>query len=88
MTKSNLSIEAQALIHEVWKVPGHQLLGELLAPAAARRGEFTNVGWLTYNALGSIGTDRTPVVFYLANDEKAPLAADFPLNIAPRTTLN
>ncbi len=74
--------ELSKLLHQVWTVPGHKQLGEILKPDAFRRGEFANTGWVAYTLLGSVKTDRVPVVFLLVEDEKAPLAADFKVQIS------
>ena len=76
------SPEMKQLIRDVWTVPGHQQLGEILAPSSFRRGEFANPGWVAYTLTGTVKTDRIPVIFLLVDDEKAPLPADFKVQIS------
>ena len=61
------------LLREVWQIPGYQQLGEVLAPAAHRRGELTNPGWLAYTNLGTVGIDRVPVVILWVENEQVTI---------------
>ncbi len=64
--------------HLVWSVPGRQQLGELLGQREAKlRGELANPGWVAYTLLGSVGTDRVPVVFRLVPDHTLPMDPNF-----------
>ncbi len=65
------------LLRRVWTVPGHQQLGEILAPMSNRRGEFDNAGWASYTFLGAASTERVPVVFLFVKDVTRPLRGSF-----------
>lgn len=79
---TGMNREDEELLRQIWTVPGRQQLGEVLAPGANRRGEFTNPGWVMYTLLGAVGTDRVPVVFLFTRDEKEAIPANFPTYIS------
>ncbi len=66
----NLKPETEALLREVWTVPGHKQLAEILDKGANRRGEFENAGWTSITFLGSASPKRVPVVFLFVDDVK------------------
>lgn len=66
------------MLHLVWSVPGRQQLGELLGQREAKlRGELANPGWAAYTLLGSVSTDRVPVVFRFVADHTLPIDPTF-----------
>jgi hypothetical protein len=82
-TLSGLPSQMSSTIRDVWRKPGFKQLGEVLDSAAFRRGEYANVGWVTYNTLGTLNVDRVPFMIYMTNTPTVPLSNDFPLSISP-----
>jgi hypothetical protein len=66
------------LLNRVWKIPGNQMLAETIGQQGAfLRGEFANPGWLITTLMGSVTTERVPVVFVSRADHRAPIRANF-----------
>lgn len=79
-----LTEKLKKLANDVWTIPGHQLLGDLIGQHDARlRGEFDNMGWAGYTMLGSVNTVRSPVVFIFVDDHQKVIDPAFKLMITP-----
>ncbi len=76
-TPRDLDEETEKVLRQVWTVPGHQQLGEVLDPGANRRGEFDNAGWASFTFFGSASAERVPVIFLFVKDASTPIDPEF-----------
>ncbi len=75
------SDEVRKAVLDVWKVPGHKQLGEVLDPGANRRGEFENAGWTGLTFYGSAPAERVPVIFVFVQDASVGIDPNFEFSI-------
>jgi hypothetical protein len=73
------------LIMDVWSVPGHQQLADVLGVTEqALAAELTNPGWVAITMTARVPQERLPVVFLFVADAKAPIAPDFDTQVSAR----
>jgi hypothetical protein len=73
--------EAESALKNIWTVPGHQQLSNVLGHEHANvNGEYASPGWVIQSLMGETGTDRAPVIFIFMNNHKSEIPNNPPLH--------
>lgn len=72
------------LVKEVWQVPGHKQLWEVLGQYDAQvGGYFASPGWVAHIFAAWVGVDRAPVVFVFVPDHTASIPENLDMQTSP-----